>query len=146
MTVSTVRDEGLGIDSASIVVGLLCKEGQMKRLLLVALAVAALCAAQTVGLDAQAKAKTATSSGTVKSVSGTSLTVTAAGGKDMTFTIDSSTKFVGRGLGTKAKAGPITATDAVAAGDKVRVTYHDMSGTLHAASVNITSKAAATKK
>jgi hypothetical protein len=122
------------------------KEGQMKRLLIVALAVAALCVGQAVGLEAQGKAKTATASGTVKSVSGTSLTITAAGGKDMTFTIDSSTKFVGRGLGTKAKAGPITATDAVAANDKVRVTYHDMGGTLHAASVNITSKGTATKK
>ncbi|HEV8347477.1 MAG TPA: hypothetical protein VGQ16_12935 [Vicinamibacterales bacterium] len=118
----------------------------MKRLLIVALAVAALCVGQAVGLEAQGKAKTATASGTVKSVSGTSLTITAAGGKDMTFTIDSSTKFVGRGLGTKAKAGPITATDAVAANDKVRVTYHDMGGTLHAASVNITSKGTATKK
>lgn len=118
----------------------------MKRLLFVALAIAALCAAQTVGLDAQPKAKTATASGTVKSVSGTSLTITAAGGKDMTFTVDSSTKFVGRGLGTKAKAGPITATDAVAANDKVRVTYHDMGGTLHAASVNITAKGTAAKK
>ena len=117
----------------------------MKRLLLVAVAIAALCAVQTVGLDAQAKAKTATASGTVKSVSGTSLTITAAGGKDMTFTVDSSTKFVGKGLGTKAKAGPITATDAVAANDRVRVTYHETGGTNHAASVNIIAKATAKK-
>ena len=113
----------------------------MKRLLIVALAVAALCVGQAVGLDAQGKAKTASASGTVKAVAGNSLTVTAAGGKDMTFTIDNSTKFVGKGLGTKAKAGPITATDAVAMGDKVRVTYHDMGGALHAANVSITAKA-----
>jgi len=114
----------------------------MKRLLLVALAVVALCVGQTVGLDAQGKAKTMTASGTVKTVTGNSLTVTAAGGKDLTFTVDNSTKFVGKGLGTKAKQGPITPTDAVAMGDRVRVTYHDMGGTMHAASVNVTTKAA----
>jgi hypothetical protein len=118
----------------------------MKRVLIVTLAVAALCVGQAVGLDAQGKAKTATASGTVKAVTGTSLTITAAGGKDMTFTVDSSTKFVGKGLGTKAKAGPITATDAVAPNDRVRVSYHDMGGTMHAANVNITMKAALTKK
>jgi len=118
----------------------------MKRLLLVALAVAALCVGQTVGVDAQGKAKTMSASGTVKSVSGSSLTVTAAGGKDMTFTVDNTTKFVGKGLGTKAKAGPLTATDAVAAGDRVRVSYHDMGGTLHAANVSVTAKAGAGSK
>jgi predicted lipoprotein with Yx(FWY)xxD motif len=113
----------------------------MKRLVMIAVAVAALCVGQAVGLDAQAKAKAMNASGTVKAVTGNSLTVTAAGGKDMTFTIDNTTKFVGKGLGTKAKAGPITATDAVATGDKVRVTYHDMGGALHAASVSVTTKA-----
>ena len=118
----------------------------MKRLLLVALAVAALCVGQTVGIDAQGKTKTMSASGTVKTVSGNSLTITAAGGKDMTFTVDNATKFVGKGLGTKAKQGPLTATDAVAAGDKVRVSYHDMGGTLHAANVSVTAKAAAGAK
>ena len=95
------------------------------------------------GLDAQAqaKAKTMNAAGTVKAATGNSLTITAAGGKDMTFTVDNTTKFVGKGLGTKAKGGPLTATDTVAMGDKVRVTYHDMAGTLHAANVNITAKA-----
>ena len=113
----------------------------MKRLVMIAVAIAALCVGQAVGLDAQAKPKAMNASGTVKAATGNSLTVTAAGGKDMTFTIDSTTKFVGKGLSTKAKAGPITATDAVATGDKVRVTYHDMGGTLHAANVSITAKA-----
>jgi len=121
----------------------------MKRMMIIALAIVALCAGQAVGLDAQTNAqtkmKTMNISGTVKAVSGNSLTVTAAG-KDMLFTIDSTTKFVGKGLGTKAKAGPITVTDAVGAGDKVRVTYHDMGGgTLHAANVSVTAKAVPSK-
>jgi len=117
----------------------------MKRLLFVTLSVAALVVAQAAGLQAQGKIKSQSANGTVKSVSGSSLTITAAGGKEMTFTIDSSTKFVGKGLSTKAKSGPITATDAVAANDRVRVTYHDMGGTLHAANVSITNKAAVKK-
>jgi hypothetical protein len=117
----------------------------MKRLLTVALGVVALCAAQIVGLDAQAKMKTANASGVVKAVSGSSLTITAAAGKDMTFAVDGTTKFVGKGLSTKAKSGPLTAADAVGEGDKVTVTYHDMGGTLHAANVRITTKAVAKK-
>jgi hypothetical protein len=117
----------------------------MKRLLMIVLAVGALCVGQAVGLDAQAKPKAMTTNGTVKAVSGNSLTVTASG-KDMTFTIDSSTKFVGKGLGTKAKAGPVSAADAVAMGDHVKVTYHDMGGTLHAANVTVTAKASPAKK
>jgi len=119
----------------------------MKRLLIVALAVGALFVGQIAGLDAQApaaKAKTMTANGTVKAVTGNSLTVTA-NGKDMTFSVDKDTKFVGKGLGTKAKAGPVTATDAVGNGDKVRVTYHDMGGTLHAANVSIQMKATVAK-
>jgi hypothetical protein len=112
----------------------------MKHFTIVALSVLALCvAAQPVTVQAQ-KAKTMTASGTVKSVSGSSLVVTG-GGKDWTFTIDSSTKFTGKGLGTKTKAkgGAIAATDAVHAGDMVSVSYHDMSGTMHAAAVRVTS-------
>src|SRR5204863_7875452 len=98
--------------------------GKMKRFLIVVLSVMALCAAQT-GLLAQAtpgaagtagakaqKTKTMSANGTVKSVSGDSLVVTA-NGKDLTFAIDGSTKFVGKGLGTKAAGGKLTATDAV---------------------------------
>ena len=115
----------------------------MKRLVAVALTVLGLSVAMQ-GVTAQAqeakKGKSMTASGTVKSVTGTALTI-ASGGKDMTFTVDGSTKFVGKGLGTKARTGKLTAPDAVGADDAVSVTYHDMGGTLHAASVRITNKA-----
>lgn len=112
----------------------------MKHLTIVALTVLGLCvAAQPVAVHAQ-KAKTMTASGTVKSVSGTSLVVTG-GGKDWTFMVDKGTKFTGKGLGTKTKAkgGAMMASDAVHEGDMVSVSYHDMGGTMHAASVRVTS-------
>jgi hypothetical protein len=116
----------------------------MKRLLMIALSVLALCAAQP-GLQAQGKTKTMNATGIVKSVTGNSLVVNADG-KDMTFTVDNSTKFVGKGLGTKAAQGKLTASDAVAENDRVRVAYHDMNGTMHAATVTVTSKAAPAPK
>jgi hypothetical protein len=117
----------------------------MKRLMLVALSVLGLSvAAQPIAVHAQ-KAKAMTVSGVVKAVAGDSLTITS-GGKDMTFKVDGTTKFVGKGLGTKASAGKITATDAVAANDRVSVTYHDMAGTLHAASVRVSAKGSVPKK
>src|SRR5215467_9490025 len=63
---------------------------------------------------------------TVKSVSATSLTVTE-GGKDMTFSVDSKTKVVGKGMGTKSekKGGKIGIADLLKAGDLVTVTYDD---------------------
>ena len=70
-------------------------------------------------------------------------TISAVDSKAMTFTVDNTTKFVGKGLGTKAKAGKLTATDAVAMNDHVRVAYHDMGGTMHAATVTVVSKASA---
>ena len=117
----------------------------MKNVLIVALAVLALCATGP-GLQAQGKTKTMNATGTVKSVSGTSLVVTTSDSKEMTFTVDGTTKFVGKGLGTKAAAGKLTAADAVAANDRVRVASHDMGGTMHAATVTVTNKAAATTK
>src|SRR3954453_23400768 len=115
----------------------------MKRLLVVAVSVFGLCVVQA-GLGAQSKdgAKAMSAIGIVKSVSGSSLTVSAKDGKDMTFTIDGSTKFVGKGLSTKSAKGPLTATDAVHDGDQVNVSYHDMGGTMHAAQVRITAKGA----
>ena len=117
----------------------------MKRLLVIALSVSALCLAPAVGVQAQGKAKSMTASGTVKAVSGSSLTVTAAGGKDMTFTVDKDTKAIGKGLGTKGAptGGKLAVTDAISTGDTVSVTYHDMGGTMHAASVRVVSKSAA---
>jgi len=125
----------------------------MKRMVVVALTVFGLCAAApSVPLQAQAtttkaKAKTMTASGTVKDVSGTNLTVTSAG-KDMTFAVDGTTKFIGKGLSTKTreKGGKLTASDAVASGDMVTVTYHDMGGTMHAAQVRVNNKAMTSKK
>lgn len=113
----------------------------MKHLTIAALSVLALCvAAQPIAIHAagqKASAKTMKASGTVKSVSGTQLVV-SGGGKDWTFTVDGSTKFTGKGLSTKSKGMPMAATDAVHDGDGVTVSYHDMNGTMHAASVTIT--------
>jgi hypothetical protein len=112
----------------------------MKRLLFVALSVFGLTiAGQPAALHAQKAAKAMTAAGTVKSVTAESLTI-ASSGKDMAFKIDGTTKFVGKGLSTKSAKGKIMATDAVAANDLVRVTYHDNGGTLHAATVRITAK------
>jgi hypothetical protein len=123
------------------VAGFILKEEQMKRLVAVALTVLGLSVAvQGVAVQAQAKSKAMTASGKVKAVTGTSLTIVSAG-KDMTFTVDGTTKFVGKGLGTKARTGKLTAPDAVGMDDTVSVTYHDMGGTMHAASVRITNKA-----
>jgi hypothetical protein len=120
----------------------------MTRMILVALSILGLSiAAQPVALHAQkAAAKAATAAGTVKTVTTQSLVI-ASGGKDMTFTIDGTTKFVGKGLSTQSAKGKIMATDAVGADDKVRVTYHDMGGgVMHAASVRVTEKRMAAKK
>ncbi len=110
----------------------------MRHFMLAALSVLALSiAAQPIAVHAQAKAKTMSASGTVKSVSGNQLVVTG-GGKDWTFMLDTATKFTGKGLTTKSGGKPISATDAVHEGDKVTVSYHDMNGSMHAASVRIT--------
>jgi Domain of unknown function (DUF5666) len=88
-----------------------------------------------------------TASGTVKSVSSSSLVISDAG-KDMTFSVDKDTKVIGKGLGTKGAAtgGKLAVTDALAAGDMVSVTYHDMGGTMHAATVRVTTKGKASTK
>ena len=120
----------------------------MKRRILVALSVLGLSiAAQPIALHAQkAAAKAMTVAGTAKSVTTESLVVTSAG-KDMTFKVDATTKFVAKGLSTKAAKGKLMATDAVGMNDMVRVTYHDMGGgVLHAATVRVTSKAMPAKK
>jgi len=111
----------------------------MKHFTIVALSVLALSvAAQPIALQAQKAGKTMTASGTVKSVSGNQLVVSGAGGKDLTFMLDNTTKFTGKGLTTKSKGQPMAASDAVHEGDKVTVSYHDMNGSMHAANVRIT--------
>lgn len=83
----------------------------------------------------------AEASGTVKSVSATSLVVTS-GGKDLTFAIDKDSMVVGPGAGTAAAAagGKAAITDLVGAGDSVTVTYHEMGSMMHAANVRVTAK------
>jgi hypothetical protein len=82
-----------------------------------------------------------TANGTVKSVSANSLVISDAG-KDMTFSVDKDTRVIGKGLGTKgaASGGKLAVTDAISSGDMVSVTYHDMGGTMHAATVRVTTK------
>jgi hypothetical protein len=116
----------------------------MKRLLLVAFSLVAL-SLLVQPLHAQAKkaaGKSQTASGTVKSVSASSLTITAAGGKDMTFSIDAATKIVGKGLTTKSKTtgGKLPPSEAVSVNDQVTVSYQDMSGSMHASEVHVTAK------
>jgi len=81
--------------------------------------------------------------GTVDSVTATSLMISGTSGAKMTFSIDGETKVVGRGVGTAAaaKGGKTTITDLVASGDRVSVSYHKMGDTMHAAEVRITAKA-----
>jgi hypothetical protein len=83
------------------------------------------------------------STGTVKSVSASSLTVTGAGGKEMTFSIDPTTKVLGKGAGTKTNAagGRIVLTDLVAAKDTVSVSYTEAAGAMKASEVRVTVKA-----
>lgn len=73
----------------------------------------------------------------VKTVSGTSLTVTADG-KDSTFTVDAKTKVIGKGVGTKAesKGGKATIADLLKAGDRVSVTYQTQGSGMHASQIN----------
>ena len=79
----------------------------------------------------------------VKSVSASSLTVTAKD-KDTTFDVDTKTQVVGKGIGTKSRAagGKVTIVDLLKAGDRVTVTYQDMSGTMRASKLEVTSAAA----
>jgi Domain of unknown function (DUF5666) len=112
----------------------------MQRSVMLAVSVAMVLFVQVVGVGAQSKPKAMSTNGVVKSVSADTLAITA-GSNEMTFSLDSSTKFVGKGLSAKSGGAPMKASDAVAAGDRVKVTYHDMSGKLHAASVTVTAKA-----
>jgi hypothetical protein len=78
---------------------------------------------------------------TVKSVSPASIVVTTLG-KDMTFTVDAKTQVVGKGIGTKSKAkgDKPSIGDLVKEGDRVTVTYQDMSGTMHASKIEVAAR------
>lgn len=80
--------------------------------------------------DKPAAAASRNTTGVVKSVSATSLTITADG-KDMTFSLDQSTRVVGSGAGTKTAAagGRIAITDLVATGNRVNVAHTDNKAT-----------------
>ncbi len=75
----------------------------------------------------------------VKSVSGSSLVVTADS-KDTTFAVDEKTKVVGKGIGTKSKAkgGKATIADLLEAGNRVTVKYTTMGTMMHATGIEVT--------
>jgi hypothetical protein len=85
-----------------------------------------------------------TSMGTVKTVAADSITISGhsggGGSFTQTFTIDPTTKVVGKGAGTAtaAKGGRAPLSDLVSNGDKVSVSYHKMGDTLHASDVRVT--------
>ena len=102
------------------------------------------------GAAKSSASKSMNASGTVKTVSASSLTVTTKTG-DETFAVDSDTKVTASGASHKTEAmksekKATQITDFVHEGDMVAVRYHDMAGTKHAASVRVTKKAAAPKK
>jgi len=92
-----------------------------------------------------------TANGTVKTITATSMTITGSSGSGatftQTFTIDSSTKVIGKGAGTAAAAagGKTVVTELVGNGDHVSVTYHAAGNALHAAEIRVTMKTGPTK-
>jgi type 1 fimbria pilin len=75
--------------------------------------------------------KVVTSSGTVSAISSSSISIKSKSAES-TFTIDSKTEFIGKGLGTKdakmkeEKKAP-QATDFIKVGDEVSVSFHETS-------------------
>jgi hypothetical protein len=124
------------------------KEVAMKKI--VSFALALLLTGWVGGAFAAAeKPKTMTAQGKVTAATNDSLTI-EDGSKTLTFTVDGSTKLLGKGLGTmmrqkKAKGESFTFTDGVAADDIVKVAYHDVDGKLHAAQVTVVQKHLAAK-
>jgi hypothetical protein len=96
----------------------------MRSLVGIAAAVFAIAIVAAPGASAQSAKKQLLANATVKSLSATSITVTASG-KDSTFAVDSKTKVVGKGIGTKSaeKGGKASITDLLKEGDRVTVTY-----------------------
>ena len=94
-------------------------------------------------LFAQPSKKTVRAAGRVDAVAADSITILLAGTEKMTLVVDSQTKVIGRGLGTKARAikaegRSSTITDLVKASDSVVVTYvDDGGGKLRATEVNV---------
>ena len=92
-----------------------------------------------------------TTSGTVKSVAANSMTISGSSGSGatftQTFTIDGTTKVIGKGAGTASAAagGKTVVTELVSNGDHVAVTYHASGNALHAAEIRVTNKSAPSK-
>jgi Domain of unknown function (DUF5666) len=96
------------------------------------------------GEAAAAKPKAMTATGVVSAVTGNSLSVKEKTG-DATFSVDSKTVVMGKGLGTAGKklmeaGGKPTLGDFIKDGDTVSVTYHDMGGSKTASTVRIIQK------
>jgi uncharacterized protein DUF5666 len=88
--------------------------------------------------------KAETASGTVASVTGSSLTVKGASGES-TFTVDGKTTVVGTGMGTAgrkvmAEGGKPTLGEFVKEGDSVSVTYKEAGGSKLASVIRVTRK------
>jgi Domain of unknown function (DUF5666) len=101
------------------------------------------------GSTSQDKPKSTSVSGAVTAVANDSITV-STGPSATTLAIDKNTKIVGEGVGTLSRklkeAGKgMTATDAVAVGDTVNVSFSEAGGTKTATSINITRKAGKTE-
>jgi hypothetical protein len=95
---------------------------------------------------AEEKPKSMSASGTVTSMTGSSLTVKTSAGES-TFAVDSKTKIVGTGLGTKATEAAAAGKkqvlgDTVGVGDAVSITYHEVAGAKQASEVRVRTKAA----
>jgi hypothetical protein len=115
----------------------------MNRLIRVAIPLLAVCfLALPVPSSAAGKSKLL-SAATVKSLTGTMLTVTADG-KDTTFALDAKTSVVGKGVGTKAaakgKGGKAAITDLLNVGDRVSVTYQESGTTMLATKIQLQPK------
>jgi hypothetical protein len=98
------------------------------------------------GEPSEAKPSEMVASGTVKSVAANTLTISGSAGGGATFTqsftIDPTTKVVAKGAGTAAaaKGGKLAITEAVGAGDRVSVSYHEGGGGLQASEVRVVMK------
>ena len=98
--------------------------------------------------DTKPASESKSANGTVKSIAANSMTITGSSGGGATFTqtytIDGTTKVIGKGAGTAAAAagGKTAVTELIGNGDHVTVTYHPTGTTLHAAEIRVTSKAA----
>ena len=83
-----------------------------------------------------------TTTGIAKNVSVSSLTIEAAGGGVMTFTVTSSTRFVGKGLARDLllRDPRMVVARAVKAGDQVKVTYRSVDGAPNAVEIRVVQK------